>query len=116
MTTNTNYIQQLRNKINSYKSYSNEVKQEVLKQLENRAEPTEDQFKTVLKRIPLVMKSAKKYLTKVSKLNKRVEGLEVHAYAPELNKLHLKCGSVYNVPQKKSIKEAVEYLVKSGNY
>ena len=41
---------------------------------------------------------------------KNVLGLEQHKYAPELNKLHLKSGKIYRVPQKTTIKEAINFI------
>ena len=37
-------------------------------------------------------------------------GLERHAYAPELNKLHFTDGTTENVPQCTTIKDALAYL------
>jgi len=41
---------------------------------------------------------------------KDVKFIEVHKYAPEMNKLHTN-KSIFNVPQKTTIKEAVFFLV-----
>jgi len=35
--------------------------------------------------------------------------LEVHRYAPELNKLHLRDGKIISVPQKTNIKDACKF-------
>ena len=46
-------------------------------------------------------------------MSKRIHpflGLERHAYAPELNKLHFADGTHEPTPQCQSIAEAVEYL------
>lgn len=37
-------------------------------------------------------------------------GLERHAYAPELNRLHFTDGTTQRVPQCTTIAEAIEYL------
>ena len=39
-----------------------------------------------------------------------VKRLERHAYAPEMNKLHMNDGTVYNVPQQKTIVDAINYI------
>jgi len=36
--------------------------------------------------------------------------IEVHKYAPELNKIHMTDGSIINAPQIKTIKEAERFL------
>lgn len=36
--------------------------------------------------------------------------LERHAYAPELNELHMNDGSVYSVPQQTTIVDAINYI------
>ena len=41
---------------------------------------------------------------------KNIKGLERHAYAPELNKLHLTSGKIYKVPQQTTIKNAINYI------
>jgi hypothetical protein len=41
---------------------------------------------------------------------KQVRGLEVHTYAPELNKLHFKDGSEARCPNIISIDEAIRYV------
>ena len=38
--------------------------------------------------------------------NRLIKALERHAYAPEMNKLHLRAGKPVSVPQCKTIKEA----------
>tara|TARA_E500000318_G_scaffold111782_1_gene131719 strand:+ start:1780 stop:1935 length:156 start_codon:yes stop_codon:yes gene_type:complete len=39
---------------------------------------------------------------------KDVLGLEIHKYAPELNKLHLMNGAVFNTPQITKIDDAIK--------
>tara|TARA_R100000951_G_C2500602_1_gene137286 strand:+ start:270 stop:419 length:150 start_codon:yes stop_codon:yes gene_type:complete len=41
---------------------------------------------------------------------KNVKGLERHAYAPEMNKLHLSSGKIYKVPQQTNINDAIRYI------
>jgi hypothetical protein len=41
---------------------------------------------------------------------KNVKGLERHAYAPEMNKLHLVGGKIYRVPQQTNINQAITYV------
>ena len=41
-----------------------------------------------------------------------IKGLERHAYAPELNKLHLTSGKIYKAPQQTNIKDAIKYVNK----
>lgn len=36
--------------------------------------------------------------------------LEIHTYAPELNKIHMSDGSVINAPQIKTIEQAERFL------
>jgi hypothetical protein len=43
-------------------------------------------------------------------MRNEVKGLERHAYAPEMNKLHFVNGDIINVPQMKTIKEALNYI------
>ena len=39
-----------------------------------------------------------------------VKCLERHAYAPEMNKLHMNDGTVHKVPQQTTIVDAIDYL------
>ena len=39
-----------------------------------------------------------------------VKCLERHAYAPEMNKLHMNDGAVHKVPQQTTIVDAIDYL------
>ena len=39
-----------------------------------------------------------------------VKCLERHAYAPEMNKLHMKSGIIHSVPQCTTIEQAVNYV------
>ena len=46
-----------------------------------------------------------------ARLLKSVKGLERHAYAPEMNKLHFNKGRTFSAPQKTSIEEAIELFI-----
>lgn len=108
------YLQKLADKINSYKSYNQAVKERVLKQLENRTELTEQQYKTVVKNIPKVMKANKTFIAKYNSEYKKVVGVHVHKFAPELNTLQYISGLTVKVPQKTTVKDAIEYLINNG--
>jgi hypothetical protein len=109
-----NYLQQLSDKVNSYKTYNQTVKDRVLKQFENISELTEQQYKTALKKLPIVMKANKTFITNYNNCKKQVYRLEIHAFAPELNALHFVGGNIIKTPQKTTINEAIEYLVYKG--
>ena len=104
------YTKQLKEKINSYKSYNQAVKDKVLKQLDN-VHLTEEQYNRNLKNLSIVMKVNKKHLQLFNKWVKLVYKLEAHTYAPELNKLHFKNGTYLSCPQKTTINEALEFLI-----
>lgn len=101
----------LKDKINSYKSYSNKVKAEVLKQLDNVGGLNDEELKNVLKRLPKVLKYTYNKQVKFNKIEKTVYRLEKHAYAPELNTLHFKDGSSKNVGGATTIEEAIKMLI-----
>lgn len=105
-----NYSELLINKINGYKSYNQAVKDRVLKQLDN-VQVNETMYNKALKAIPVVMRYAKKQNTLYNKLYTQALKLERHAYAPELNKLHLKDGTVLSTPQKTTMEDAINYCV-----
>lgn len=109
-----NYLQMLTDKINSYKSYSQLVKDRVLKQLQNRTELNELQYKATIKKLGIVMKANKTYLTRFNIAKKQVYRLERHAYAPELNTLHFINNSSVKVPQMTSIDTAIDYVIVRG--
>lgn len=109
-----NYLQMLSDKINSYKSYNQAVKTRVLKQLENRTELTEQQYKTVIKNVSKVMKANKLFLTKYNNEYKKVLGVSVHRYAPELNTLQYLNGTTVKVPQQTTVEDAIKYLINNG--
>lgn len=109
-----NYLQQLADKVNNYKSYNTAVKDRVLKQFDNIEKLTEQQYKTASKRLPEVMKANKTFITNCNNCTKQVLRLEIHTYAPELNALHFVGGNIIKTPQKITIKDAVEYIVYKG--
>lgn len=109
-----NYLEMLADKINSYKSYNEAVKTRVLKQLENRTELTEQQYKTVIKNVPKVMKANKLFLTKYNNECKKVLGVSVHRFAPELNTLQYINGTIVKVPQQTTVEDAIKYLINNG--
>ena len=106
-----NYLESLKEKINGYKSYNQAVKDRVLKQLENKTDITENQYKNVCKRLGVVMKANKRFLVEYNKLENKVVKLERHVYAPELNCVHLKDSTIINTPQKTTIEDAIEYII-----
>lgn len=103
----------LANKINGYKSYTQAVKDRVLKQLDN-VQVNETMYNKALKALPAVMKHAKKQNILYNKLYTQALKLERHAYAPEMNKLHLKDGTILSTPQKTTMEQAINYLIING--
>lgn len=108
------YLQILSDKINSYKTYNQAVKNLVLRQLENRTELTEQQYKTVIKNVPKVMKASKLFISKYNKEYKKVLGVSVHRFAPELNTLQYINGTIVKVPQQTTVEDAIKYLINNG--
>lgn len=107
-------LQKLSNKVNSYKSYNQAVKDRVLKQFDNVESLTDEQYKISSKRLPEVMKANKTFITNYNNCLKQVHRLEIHSFAPELNALHFVGGNIIKTPQKTSLKDAVEYIVYKG--
>ena len=99
------------------KKYANTtVRRLIIKDMSNKFKHikiSEDKIKEYIKNNKLYLNE---YTRGVKKLNaykrtlKDVKFLETHKYAPEMNKLHTN-KSVFNVPQKTTIKEAVFFLV-----
>ena len=106
-------LSKVSDKINSYKSYSTKVKNEVLKQLENRDEISDDRLSLILKRIPTVMQKTRAYLTRYDRTLKAVYRLERHKNSPEMNQLQFKDGEQIKVPSMTTISDAVAYVVKN---
>ena len=104
------YNEKLIEKINSYKSYSKEEKERVLKQVPVK-ELTESQYKTVRERLPMVMKANQSFVRKFNKIHRAVYNLEVHRHAPELNRLHFKNGKTVKVSGSTTISGAIEQLI-----
>jgi len=111
MKTKIEYTQILIDKINKYKSISNEAKQRVLKQFDGRNITELLEFQRLNKLIPSVLKANEAHLKRYNRVLKDVEFLESHAYAPELNVLHLKTGHRIKTPGKTTIPEAIEYFI-----
>lgn len=109
-----NYIKTLKDKVNSYKSYNQTVKDRVLTQFNNVESITEVQYKTALKKLPTVMKTNKLFISNYNNCKKQVYRLEIHTFAPELNALHFIGGQIIKTPQKTTINEAVNYIVYQG--
>ena len=51
----------------------------------------------------------------IKRLTNKVNRLERHLYAPELNKLHFKDGKSVNTPQRTTIEEAINYFIFSNS-
>lgn len=102
-------LQQIKDKIQGYKSYNQQVKDRVLKQIEGLTELSEAGYLEAKRNLPKVMQGTKKLVVKLDKLSKQVVKLERHEYAPEMNKLHLTDGKTISTPQKVTIESAVEY-------
>ena len=110
-----NYIASLKDKVNSYKSYSQEVKDELLRTIDSIPSYIEEErYQTALKRIPAVMKITKEKLAKVKRIKKNVFRLERHAFAPELNTLWFKDGKKATVKGCTTIEEAIDMFVYNG--
>jgi uncharacterized protein (UPF0297 family) len=106
-----NYLESLKAKINGYKSYNQAVKDRVLKQLENKTHLSENEYMQVCKKLGVVMKANKRFLVEYNKIKNKVVKLERNIYAPELNCIHFKDGTIKKTPQKTTINEAIEYIV-----
>ncbi|MEN8123335.1 MAG: hypothetical protein ABFS35_23560 [Bacteroidota bacterium] len=52
-------------------------------------------------------------MEKEHKIRSHTKGLERHAYAPEMNRLHFLNGKTASTPQQKEIESAVKYLAHS---
>jgi len=107
-----NYSELLQAKVNSYKSYTQQVKEYVICNFITAYTGTIDEkaYNTALQRLPKVMKEVKKRLITRNKWLKEVVRLEIHKYTPELNKLHTKT-HVFKVPQMVTIETALTYLI-----
>lgn len=99
------------NKINSYKSYSQQVKDRVLAQVNPTLNISDAKEKEILKRIPAVMKANAEHVRKFNRVQKVVIKLERHTYSPEQNCLYIKGGVKISTPGANSIENAVEQLV-----
>lgn len=92
------YKDQLKQKIEGYKSYGQEVKDRLLAQLKQiDRKLTEAEYLKIKQNIPRALKSTHKLVVFKNKARRAVKGLERHRYAPELNTLHFKDGRTYRV-------------------
>lgn len=107
-------LQKLADKVSSYKSYKQPVKDRVLKQFDNVQNLTDEQYKKALKILPEVMKANKVFISNYNNCFKQVQRLEIHSFVPELNALHFIGGNIIKTPQKATLKDAIEYIVYKG--
>jgi len=89
---------------------SNKAKEEVKKQVPK--EVTQSQYNSVMGNLESVLKANERFYKKANAVYKTIKCLEVHNYAPEMNKAHLKNGDIVKIPQIFSIENAANYIAK----
>lgn len=89
---------------------SKKAKEEVIKQVPK--ELTQNDLNKVLPNLEKVLKANEKFYKIANAVYKSIKKLEVHHYAPEMNKAHLKNGEIVKVPQIFSLENAANYITK----
>jgi len=108
-------VSKLQSVILAAKGYNKATKARVLAQIPETV--NDEQLWQALCNVEQCLKANAKYLKELNagrKLLGKLTGLERHAYAPELNKLHLKNGTTINTPRCTDIDTAIIYAVRNN--
>lgn len=109
--SNTPNLDKLKMLITKRAGYSAVVKAEVLKQLNGIASDiSDDKYWQASGNIETCLKATKELLKRCNIIKKQVLKLEVHKYAPELNKVHLKNGATIAARGCTTIEQAIKHL------
>ena len=113
--SNTPNLDKLKMLINKRHGYTKAVKIEVLKQLDGlTSDISYDKYWEASGNIETVLKATTELLKRCKIINKQVLKLERHAYAPELNKVHLKNGATIAARGCTTIEQAVKHLAQTN--
>ena len=110
-------VLKLQSVILAAKGYNKATKARLLAQIP--ATVNDEQLWQALCNLEQCLKANAKYLKELNAGRKllgklHAVGLERHAYAPELNKLHLKNGTTINTPRCTDIDTAIVYAVRNN--
>ena len=102
------------NSVNLSGSFSEETRERYLIEIANNSDKVEAlkafDYQSMLYTMRTQMLTTQKTFRRRARLEKKVERLERHAYAPEMNTLHFKDGSSKRAPQCTTIAAAVARL------
>lgn len=109
--SNTPNLDKLKMLIIKRPGYGFLVKAEVLKQLNGiTSDISDDKYWQASGNIETCLKATKELLKRCNIIKKKVLKLEVHKYAPELNKVHLKNGDTIAARGCTTIEQAIKHL------